>query len=249
MVSYPNFYQSLTEANRRLKGTVVLYDTQPYHILAIANHKDDIFRVYMEPLCPDIDSCRHLSPFDSITKNSGDSPSVGLLVEKFMAENPSRIFRKQINSPLFRKFRPFPLGMVNKDGTCFYLERSPVRRTEQGLISSSIMTKDVCVFRSQGYSKPPSLFSNEVADCIRGNYPTIDEVFENLNNPDISNKGVAFDRNLAIIRGPIEMLFLVYKSTVVGSFPYNHKSLLKLGKNFQYLREVLSFSGYFQEIV
>ena len=48
---YPNFYENLSEANKRLHGTVVLYDGHPYYILAISNHfTDGIMRVYMEPL-------------------------------------------------------------------------------------------------------------------------------------------------------------------------------------------------------
>jgi hypothetical protein len=51
-----------------------------------------------------------------------------------MAEHPAAgILRKQMNSPLFNKFRPYPLGMCNTKGQrAYYLERQPNRKTEQG---------------------------------------------------------------------------------------------------------------------
>lgn len=252
MVDYPNFYESLPEANKRLKGTVVLYDGFPYHVLAIANHKgDDIFRVYMEPLCDAKDSNYNYHPFESISKNSGDNPSVGPVCDEYMEKLPERgVIRKYMNSPLFRKFRPFPLGFVNTGPYAVYVERGPTRRTEQGLTDNALSQRNVCIIKGNNLSSfRVQLLSNVLSDCILGYYPTKEEVFENLRNPDIVNSGVAFDRRYAVVRGPIDMLFLVYKRDIVGVFPNLDHSVLKLDRNYDHLREVISMSNHFERIV
>lgn len=251
MVDYPNFYESLPEANKRIKGTVVLYDGLPFHVLAVANHFDDgIFRVYMEPLCDGKDSENRYSPFDGISKNSGDNPSVGPLCDEYLQMKPhSKVIRKKMNSPHFKRFRPFPLGFVNLDGRCVYVERAPTRRTEQGLNGQSITQISVCLGEKRFHNRAVCLLTKELGDTILGYYPGIDETFEALNNPEISNLGVAFDRKLALLRGPIGMLFLAYKGDIVGVFPHSDKSFLKLGDNFKYLHEVLATTEYFERIV
>jgi len=251
MAKYPNFYEFLPEANKRIKGTVIIYDGHPYHVLAIANHTgDNIFRVYMEPLCDGKESEQRFYPFDGISKNSGDNPSVGPLCDEYLGMNPhSKVIRKQMNSPHFNKFRPFPLGFVNIDSRCVYVERAPTRRTEQGLNSQSLSQIPVCLGGNSYRDRQVGLLTNELADTILGNYPTIDETFEALNNPEISNRGVAFDRKLALVRGPIGMLFLAYKGDIVGVFPQCDKTLLKLGDDFKYLTEVIAATEYFGRII
>jgi len=54
---------------------------------------------------------------------------------------------------------------------------------------------------------------------------------------------------LALVRGPIGMLFLAYKGDVVGVFPQCDKTLLKLGNDFKYLTEVIAATEYFGRIV
>jgi hypothetical protein len=54
------------------------------------------------------------------------------------------IIRKTMNSPKFNKFRPFPLGMCNSNGRCYFLERQPLRpKVEQGLIRSMVTEKQI----------------------------------------------------------------------------------------------------------
>jgi len=250
MAKYPNFYESLPEANKRIKGTVILYDGQPFHVLAVANHmNDDIFRVYMEPLCSAGESESQFNPFDSISKNSGDNPSVGPLCDQYLeSKKHTKVIRKMMNSPHFNKFRPFPLGFVNIDGRCVYVERAPTRRTEQGLNSQSLIQHSVCLSQPNFRSRGVGLLSYELADTILGNYPSFDETFEALNNPEISNVGAAFDRKFALVRGPIGMLFLAYKDEIVGVFPNNDKSFLKIGENFRHLTEILTATEYFGRI-
>ena len=73
MASYLNFYETVTEANMRLRQTVVLYDNEPYHVLAISDHiskgeealKGE-FRIY-------------LAPFPHNSKTFGNCPAYTLV--------------------------------------------------------------------------------------------------------------------------------------------------------------------------
>ena len=51
MANHKNFYETIKEARMRLAQTVVMYDGEPYYVLALDNHKSDgIFRVYLDKL-------------------------------------------------------------------------------------------------------------------------------------------------------------------------------------------------------
>jgi hypothetical protein len=49
MQEHVNFYENIKEARMRLKGTIVLYEGIPYRVLAIADHKGPVFRIYLNP--------------------------------------------------------------------------------------------------------------------------------------------------------------------------------------------------------
>src|SRR3546814_9940131 len=49
MVKYTNFYETVKEADMRLRHTLVMYDGEPYYVLLIPDHKKDgVFRIYMD---------------------------------------------------------------------------------------------------------------------------------------------------------------------------------------------------------
>src|SRR3546814_5918592 len=49
MVKYTNFYETVKEADMRLRHTLVMYDGEPYYVLLISDHKKDgVFRIYMD---------------------------------------------------------------------------------------------------------------------------------------------------------------------------------------------------------
>ena len=247
---YPNFYENLSEANKRLHGTVVLYDGHPYYILAISNHfPDGIMRVYMEPL--DKPSNRRTPPWSQIGKTTTEGGgNVGQHLDQWLSDNPSSfIVRKHMNSPHFRRFRPFPLGMCNRSGAVVYIERSPTRKTEQGLIPMALSQTPISMFSDKGGFRNVDFFSGEFCQTVMGVYPTIEECFEKLSDDNIGNTGAAFDRNFAIIRGPLEMLFLAYKSDIMGVFPEGSPKFLRLGRKFRHLREVCEALGKFERIV
>jgi hypothetical protein len=76
-------------------------------------------------------------------------------------------------------------------------------------------------------------------DCILGNYPTPKDTLEGLKNPKFINESVAFNREFALVRGPIDLIFLAYREDIVGVLPNADFSRLKLGKEFIHTKEVI----------
>lgn len=253
-MKYPNFYESIQEAKRRLHNTVVCYDGFPYFVLAITDGwADDIFRIYVEPLCDRDQSLINVKPFGNMGKSHGDYPDCKHDVEHYMQNNPDKpVFRKQMNSPKFRKYRPYPLGFVNYEGNAVFAERTPTRRSEQGMTSHSIVPYNVEMqldMRMKNSHVVIPLQCEQLSACIRGVYPDIQDCIEGMNNPAFGNPAVAFDRNFAVVRGPIGMLFLAYKTDVVGVLPNHDTSLLRLGTHFKHCREVIETLSVFGRIV
>lgn len=244
MKEHVNFYENLKEAEMRLVHTVVLYDGEPYYVLAITDHKKDgIFRVYLDPLGSEggkgLTHIRHSVPYEW-HQETLDGPTRGDKMDEFMEKTKdSTIIRKMMNSPLFDRFRPFPLGMCNKGGNTYFVERQPTRHTQQGLTGNMFDTtiidlgKDRNPYKSGGVS----LFDAAFYDTIKGNYPSVYECIENLHDPKCGTGSAAFHRNFAVIRGPVGLLFLVYKQDVIGYLPNGDLSLVKLEPNSAHLKE------------
>lgn len=249
MSQHLNFYENLKEANMRLRGTVVLYDGVPYYIIVITNHKGDgIFRAYMHPL-PVIGPLGWV-PLPNADVYPTDGPELGQYLDKWMVDNPStKLVRKYLSSPQFNKFRPFPLGMCNIGTTCYYVERQPQRRTEQGLTRNMLSFQSVVLKDKDSPSRPPiELFGEEVRQTIVGEYPSPQETLNKLLDPRVENLAVGFHRHFALIRGPLEMLFLGHKGEVIGILGKNDFSSLRLGKKFLYLSEIVAELGLFSNI-
>jgi len=79
-------------------------------------------------------------------------------------------------------------------------------------------------------------FTAEFRDCVVGDHPTPKECIEGLKADNI-NESVAFHRNFALVRGPIDTLFLGYKDEVVGVLPRGDFSALRLGRQFKHVKE------------
>lgn len=242
-----NFYENIKEATMRLQHTVVIYDNLPYHILTIDCHKPDgIFRVYMEPVGDPKGSVLNQTsvPWD------GPDGARGVQMDIWMEANKNRgVIRKMMNSPLFNKFRPFDLGMCNSDGHVVYIERMPQRHTTQGLTQQMLLTQPVSLDRVKPAKVgPPTLLSPDVKSCILGDHPSFKECVKNLLDPEIANEGVAFHRNFALLRGPVDTLYLAYKSDVVGVIPNLDASHVKIAKRFAHTREVVEDLRVFEKI-
>lgn len=244
---YPNYYETLDEAHRRLLGTVVMYDNEPGTLVAITNHKSDgIYRAYFWPC-----SNKHkLPPGLDLSFHAPGNTAQGAYIDEFIAANKDcGLLRKQLNSPSFNKFRPFALGMMNYGGAANYLERTPERRTYQGLTRTAIFATSVSLDPTKRKKEcPVHLFGSEFTDCVKAAHPKADEVLENMLSPDNANSSVACHRDFAIIRGPLDTFYLGHKDKVVGFIPPTVRPEVELGKGFSYLRETVEEMGQFKSI-
>lgn len=253
--SYPNFYENLKEAQMRLQQTVVLYDGSPYYVLAIDDHKSDgIFRIYMDDIGhpQGVAISRGLSiPFDCMVP---DGTTRGAMMDTWLEANPDKgVIRKQLNSPLFNKFRPFPLGMMNTKYSTLYVERQPQRHTQQGLTSSMLVAHPINLDAPEPTPVKSKygveLLSATFRSCVVGQYPSMEDCIQNLKDTKIANRSAAFHRQFALVRGPLETLFLAYKSDIIGVLPNKDKSVLHVGKNFHHLKEIVEEALPFGQII
>src|SRR3546814_12211748 len=120
----------------RLVNTVVMYDNRPYYVLCSTDHKKDgIFRMYLDELYTERGAAISRIPGIPYEYNDGTPQHIerGKRMDNFLKDNPDcGIIRKNMDSPLFNRFRPFPLGMCNLNGETYFLCRSPTRNTQQG---------------------------------------------------------------------------------------------------------------------
>jgi hypothetical protein len=258
MVAHPNFYETIHETHMRLRGTFVMYDGEPYVVLCITNHRDDgIFRIYLEPIGNGEQALAYNNPNGPPVHNYGsDDPSLGQAMDKWMEKYPdTKIIRKMMNSPLFNKFRPFPLGMCNYEDRVFYLERQPSRKTEQGLTHSMVSCNRVNLGTMDNGNKGRSggcmvgLYGASFRDCIKADHPSAQECLSNLTDREIINEAAAFHRQFALVRGPLDMIFLAYKTDIVGVLPNRDLSVLRLGREFWHTREVVDLLRLFETII
>lgn len=252
-MEYPNFYENLDEALRRLHSTFVVYDGEPYYIQAITNHRDDgIFRVYMTPIV----NGNYIPIMDNY--NRADA-ALGLALDKWMDEGgPANegvtLVRKRINSPKFNKFRPFKMGMCNFGGRVYYLERIPNRKMEQGMISSMVVETAVTAnprnAPNSGYGGPRNvdLWSQWFRNCVKGEYPDIDLCLESLLDRDVTNEAAAFSREFALVRGPLGTLFLAYKQDIIGTLPAADLGNVVLGRDWGWTKEAVEDLGVFGNV-
>jgi len=257
MTKHINFYENIEEARMRLKSTVVLYDNQPYSVLWIGDHWDDgIFRVYLMP-CGSEELSSGLWPPLRNWEGDFNPAAINKKLDEWIKNNPlSPVLRKMMNSPLFNRFRPFPLGMINVDGDVYYVARQPQRHREQGLTRKMMTVEklglnapaksDGAIRSGGGYSFEPS--STPVAACIRNDYPSPDEVLDRLNSKTVSNSGVAFHRDFALLSHELGVLFLAYRNTVVGVLPSNSFETLFIGKQHEYALEAIQELNLFSTI-
>lgn len=235
----------------RLNQTVVLYDGWPYYVLTICNHKDDGYlRIYLDKMgTPEgLAINRYEVPYTWYDE-PGDSR--GDRMDNFLVDRPDcGIIRKKMNSPLFNKFRPFPLGMCNVGGMTSYLERSPVRHTQQGLTANMVSSTAVGTHTGEVRGYCPPVHSSDMADTILGNYPTAQESLEKLlDYKNIGNTAVAFHREFAFLRGPLpEILLLSYKGENVGYLPNSDFSQCKLSEKYKHLKEVTENLNLFSSV-
>lgn len=263
MKSYTNFYETVKEANMRLQHTVILYDGHPYYVLCITDHKaDGVFRMYLDPVRED---GRHAyvtiggmpyewneGPYTSPDGTVMYHKARGEKMDAWIEANPtSGVIRKMMNSPLFNKFRPYELGMLNTKWGAVFSQRSPVRHTQQGLTTSMISAYAVNLMDEAPSSRrgfQMDITSKYFIECVKGIYPDFDESLAALKNKELDVKSAAFHRNFALIKGPVSSVFLAYKEDVIGIIPGGKKDQVLLGTEYQHCKEVVENLGIFGSV-
>ena len=251
---HPNFFETVSEARMRLEQTIVMYDGEPCFVLGVHDHrKDGIFRIYLDRISSTesvLKGRRKYTRCPYYTTPMSD-PAYGPLMDAWMDEHPdSGVLRKHMNSPKFNKYRPFPLGMVNDDGSALYVSRQPKRHTQQGLSESHLMISDPSSGRFKG-QMGLTLTSESMVDMYIGRYPGALECLSALQDQEVTNSSVAWSREFALIRGPLESLYIAYGPDTVGQlyeFGDNHFGRLSLASRFSYLKETCEEQGLFDEV-
>lgn len=249
-MKYTNFYETVREANMRLKGTVILYDKEPYIVLAVSDHKkDSIFRIYLEKigegnfayhgnLSPETQCPIHTIPWEDT--------SFGSFMDDWMVKNTQfGVLRKQMNSPLFDKYRPFALGLVNYETEALYTERTPSRRTEQGLTSKMLETSSVVGLPKQRLN----LLGKEFYNCVKGHFPSLKESFDRIKDKQGKVESIGFSRLFGLSKGPVRLPCLFYKDTTIGYLPSADPGCLVLDEQHKHLKESICELDCFNEII
>jgi hypothetical protein len=255
MKNYPNFYEHFEEACARLNRTVVLYDNLPYFILAITNHIDAIFRVYLEPIgIPD--RAAVFKDFYHLTGSyTPDHPDMGPKLDALLEATPEcGILRKHINSPYFNRFYPFPLGMCNVGTQVYYIERQPIRPLmHQGLIKQACWETLVTTGSRQDNPTRSAerfeLMSPSFKDCVLGDHFPPEVALNHLRDPFVANDALAIHREFALVRGPLDIVFLAYRTDIIGLLSNHDFSLLRLGNEYGYCKEVVEELHIFKEVL
>lgn len=262
MPQFINFYENLAEAKIRLEQTFVMYDGKPYFAQVLGDYSDGKIRIYLDDYEGGLFIRNRDSSFPHYSNyHPNDYPAV---VEEWYKQNPkSGLIRKELGSPLFNKFRPFPLGNVNYGGSVIYTERTPTRNTNQGLRERSVYALNVLPVPNptsgSGTKRSGSHnYNNETSMDIRctefyntmcGLYPSIQEILEAFKDPSVINTGVAFHREFSVFRGPLDMLILCYRDEGIGLLTNGDLSSVTIGKKYAYLKETIQELGCFNYVV
>lgn len=263
MVAHKNFYQTLKEAQMRLKGTIVQYKDDFYYVVDVTDHMSDgVFRVYMDRLGA---GRVGLERYGGSFPNEHDyhhGTTMGEKYDKWLDKNPGADFiRKYANSRNFNQFRPFPLGNVNYDGSVIHCVRTPTRNMHQGLLKEAVVATRVrtspplAPTRRVAFRSSSEHFNDSSVDCygapfhdmLKGLYPSYEEVVVNLRDSSISNDGCAFARDWSVMRGPIGLLILCYQDSGVGLIDRDMRRLT-ISKEHEFLTESVQELSVFNQI-
>ena len=264
MPQFINFYENIPEAKIRLEKTIVLYNGTPYYLFHVSDYKGDgKFRVFLDNYKGGLTAKHRLNDFPRPSNYNPDSYA-GIFDEWAKNHGEIGIIRKEMGSPKFNNFRPFPLGNINTNGGVVYSERTPTRNTFQGLKEnmvtgclvrpvpdvngrSSSTLKAATTGDSNVYVRV-EVFGLDFYDCMLNNYPTPQEILESFKDPEVTNSGVAFHREFSIFRGPLDLLFLCYQNEGIGILPDGSMNNLIIGNKFSYLLETIQELSCFQSI-
>jgi hypothetical protein len=262
MPEFVNFYENIAEAKLRLDNTIVMYDGKPYYVYWIAAHTDGKIRAYLDNYEGGQFIRHRISDFPR-SNNYHPSDYDAVLADWYKNNKDKGLIRKELGSPHFNKFRPFPLGNVNIRGSVVYTERTPTRNTNQGLRERSVYALNVLPVpnptsgdksnrKGLGFSYNNEtnidIFSPEFCDTMCGNYPSVEEILAAFKDPSVINTGVAFHREFSIFRGPLDMLILCYRDEGIGLLMNGDLSSVVVGHKYGYLKETIEDLGCFAQV-
>lgn len=208
-------YETVEDAQMRLRHTVVLYKGRPVYITAIGmGTGDEIFRVHYKEL-PLVSPERPRRIMDE-EGEEGDGK------------------RKYISSKHF-DIAPFRMGYVNRPsgGGAFYCSRMPNRMQKQGLCGENFRA-----FDNFGRQLDFNTFVSckETVAMVENNYPSFDVALKSLDKI----ASVAFNRDFALAKDPVipDLVFLYHKGEKVGMIAPKTREVT-LGDKFKCLKESL----------
>lgn len=218
-----NIYDNLEEAQFRLAGTVVTYDSKPCYVQNVEEHRDGIIRLQIVPLPHNVGRGVRENR-DDIDEDSNLFPAGALI-------------RKKINSPKFNRFRTMPLGYMNyfdngRNGArvtmAHYVERIPVRRSKQGLSQEGCRMKTVTEQMQVTFAG--MIASQAFYEMAIGEYPSYEEAYQRL----VTGSCIAVTRDFAVYRDQDGFPYLLHQNKKIGICS---RDTVTLGRNFQYMRE------------
>lgn len=218
-------YETVHDAQMRLRHSIVLYKGEPVYIHEIqqGTGKDDIFRVLFDPL--PLTGAVQIARLPQFARDPFADAAVP---PQPPAEKPER---KYISSKYF-DIAPFKLGYVNAKPGAFYCSRMPGRLQKQGLCGENFAAKDNF---GRVVSYQTFLTCPDTPDMVMGKYPSFDKAIELLKK----SPAVAFAREFCLVKDEVipDLIYLYYKGAKVGMF---NKNEVTLGTKFTCLKERLN---------
>lgn len=194
-------FNSLRDARMRLDGGVIRLDGQPIRVRE-TNGGDDL--VY------------------------DDDRMADYFISYSYLDSNKRLLTPVSNPKL--NFEPVTLGYLNRNGTAYYVSRTPVRAWKIGLHFDNMRIEEPSGKMFDG-------FPSTLIKTIKGEYPKFDVAFNSVKEGLM--KHCAFSRKFAI--GPKngdDKTTLWYKGRdIVGTI--NEDKVYELSNNFFFLREEL----------
>lgn len=180
----------------RLHNTVCVYDGEPVYVSTRPPSYGDT------PLQPNEVYIKYLIPSAKVEKPAG-ATSLGAVIAKAKGS----WFKVDYTLDAFKYFG-IELGYMNHSGFPYYLSRDPAREQQAGLSPSNVSFP-------VGLDKFYLTSTAEFGRCVRGDHPSFEEAVKAVEELD-DGDGVAFDRNLALIKLDSKRLMLEHKGKSVG---------------------------------
>lgn len=128
-------------------------------------------------------------------------------------------------------YRNLRLGYVNYQGEALYLRRQPTRRYKQGLNSENVVIPPMKPGKKASWGTLTK--DAGVIDNLSGAYPTLPEAIRMLRSG--KHISVAFDRNFAVEKSNLDLIFLMYRGEETGYSERGERFILP--EKFTHLRE------------